>query len=507
MISTVTIRPNTYKDSVRLLEATRAMQDLDGVDYAWAVMATPANVETLAEEGFTDDLDGAGANDLALVVRAEDEETAEAAIRAADDELGAVEAGEADEQAPPVDLREARERLPGANLAIISVPGDYAALEAHKALTAGLDVLLFSDNVTVDAEIALKDRAADLGRLVMGPDAGTAMIAGTGLGFANRVRPGPVGIIAAAGTGAQEVMSLLDRFGVGSSHVIGLGGRDLSPEVGGRMARQAIAALDADPRTENLLLVSKPPSPEVAEEILSLSEKPLIASLIGISRPLDVPDHVTVCSTLEAGVLRVLEARGLARPDLVGDLDELIASEITGLDPDRVRLSGLFSGGTLCYEAMTIASEHIGPIRSNTPLRSEWGLPAPDDAHVCLDLGEEEYTRGRPHPMIDPAARVELLHEQAADPTVAVVLLDVVLGEGSHEDPAGVLVPPLREIRDSGAIPICHVLGTDQDTQGLAGQVETLREAGCLVTMTAARAALAASAVVLRDPTLVHEEL
>ncbi len=507
MIHQIEVLRDNYKDSVRLLEATRSMLALDGVEYAWAVMGTPANLETLGGEGFTD-FDDVTANDLVLAVRA-DESGVESALSTANDVLFAATAGGDGEAAVVVQhLGGALDEHADANLAIISVPGPYATLETQKALTAGLDVLLFSDNVPLEDEIALKQRATELGRLVMGPGAGTAMIAGTGLAFANRVQRGSVGVVAAAGTGAQEVMALLDRAGVGCSHVIGVGGRDLSAEVGGLMAHAGIAALEADPGTEAILLVSKPPSPEVAESLLGTApSKPMVAALIGLREPLDgVPEQIAVCNTLEQGAVLTLEKLGQTAPDPVGDTPEVVADKIVALPPTRKRLVGLFSGGTLCYEAMTIAVDHIGAIHSNTPLDKGWTVPAPDDAHVCLDLGEEEYTEGRPHPMIDPEARVDWMLKQVDDPTVAVVLLDVVLGDGSHPDPAGMLAPVAAQIIESGAVVVAYVLGTDLDPQGFSSQQQKLRDVGCIVTETAARGALAAAAVVNRDPALVHHE-
>ena len=509
MIHQVALRRNSYKDSIRLLEATRAVLATPGVEWGWALMATPANLATLADEGFTEGLDGAGANDLIFAVRAEDDGSAAAAIDTATAALFTAATGvTTDEQHAAFDLRGALAEHPGANVAIISVPGPFATLESHKALSAGLHVLLFSDNVPLEDEIALKMRARELGRLVMGPGAGTAMLAGTGLGFANRVGPGPVGIVAAAGTGAQEVMSLLDRWGVGVSHVIGVGGRDLSPEVGGLMAESAIRALDADEGTRTILLVSKPPSPDVAARLLSMPSKPTVAALIGLRERLPVPANVTVCNTLEQGVLHTLALLDVPRPDVVGHLANDLADVVTSLKPNRTRLVGLFSGGTLCYEAMTIATEHIGPIYSNTPLDKRWTVDAaPANGHICLDLGEEEYTKGRPHPMIDTEARVEHLRRQTQDPTVAVVLLDVVIGDGAHPDPASLLAPVAAEVVRSGAVVVAYVLGTERDPQGFAEQQATLRRAGCIVTETAARAALAAVALVLRDPALVFADL
>lgn len=529
MIQTEVIA-DCYVDSVRLLEATRAMREAPGVDWAWALMATPANLHVLAAEGVTKGLGDASANDLVLAVRASNEsdghkpdhqQTGEAApdgqmaaalgegrrvlFEAADsgDSSGAATA-----VAPPASLDDALALTPDANVAIVSVPGPYAALEAHKALTRGLDVLLFSDNVPLADEIDLKRRARSVGRLVMGPGAGTAALGGTGLGFSNRVAPGPVGVVAAAGTGAQETMALLDRWGSGVTHVIGVGGRDLSEAVGGLMCEAALDALDHHANTELTLLVSKPPAPAVAERLLGKPRnKPIVAALIGLERPVAVASTVTVCNTLEQGVVEALRRLGHSNGDPVGSIDAEVARLSSALDPSRRRLVGLFSGGTLAYEAMTIASRHIGPVFSNTPLEAAWALPAPSGAHLCLDMGEEEFTVGRPHPMIDPEARLELLGEQVSDPSVAAVLLDVVIGDGAHPDPAAMLAAAAAEIVESGAAVVAYVLGTDRDRQDFERQRSILREAGCIVAETNARAALAASALVNRDPALVHHDL
>jgi FdrA protein len=322
------------------------------------------------------------------------------------------------------------------------------------------------------------------------------MLARTGLGFANVVRPGPVGVIAAAGTGAQEAMALLDRWGVGVSHVVGLGGRDLSEEVGGRMALLALEALREDPDTEVILLVSKPPAPSVAERLLECGgSKPLVASLIGLS------GRDGVCDTLEGGVVATLAALGLHPPDLTTSRGPSLEAVLDRLPSTRTTVRGLYSGGTLCYEALVLLGRELGtPVYSNTPLDKAYGLPAPDGAHVCLDLGEEEYTKGRPHPMIDPEARLEMLRETGDD--VAVVLLDVVLGHGSHPDPAGLLAPVCAEVMaDGGPQVVAYVLGTDADPQGYSAQVDTLTAAGCIVTETAARAALVAARIVRRETT------
>ena len=375
---------DTFVDSVLLMSATRAMAEGEGVEWASAVMATPANVGALVAEGVAEaDLAGASANDLALAVRAASEELAAAVLERGREALFAERPSRpaGDGPAAARTVEEAVAALPEANVAIVSVTGEYAALAAHHALTAGLHVLLFSDHVSVEEEIELKDRAARLGLLVMGPGAGTAILGGTGLGFANIVGPGRVGVVAAAGTGAQEVSSLLDRWGAGVSQVIGIGGRDLSAAVDGRMARMAIDALEADPGTDAILLVSKPPAEAVARSLLgSPRSKPLIASVLGVAPDLDVAPGVRLAGTLERGVIATLEVLGLPAPDPARGLTEHVAAACSGLPPARTAVRGLFSGGTLCYEAQLILARHLGRVYSNAPVAARDGLPAPEGA-------------------------------------------------------------------------------------------------------------------------------
>jgi FdrA protein len=509
MSARVKVFPDTYLDSVLQLSGTRTMFEVDGVEWAAAAMATPANVETLLGQGFEQsELGSASANDLFVAARAADEAVVEAALEAGEQALFKARGGGAAEQQErrPRTLDEAISLHPGTNVAVVSVPGDYAAIEAHKALSAGLHVLLFSDNVSVDDEIDLKDRAGEVGRLLMGPGAGTAMLGGIGLGFANVVEKGRIGVIAAAGTGAQEAMALLDRWGAGVSHVIGLGGRDLSEAVDGRMAKLAVAAMRDDRGTDSILLVSKPPSARVAKAIVGLAGgTPLVAALVGLEAQLDLPENVEVVTTLEEGVVRALATVGLQAPDLAEGLVEEVERACARMAGERRLVRGLFSGGTLCYESLVVMSRLLGPIYSNTPIDKRYGLPAPEGSHVCLDLGEEEYTKGRPHPMIDPEARVELLRQEGSASDTAVVLIDVVLGHGSHADPAGELAPVCAEIMRGGKGPqvVAYVLGTDGDPQGFDGQQAKLRDAGCIVTATAARASLAAAAIALREPARV----
>jgi FdrA protein len=499
------VHRDTYVDSVGLLNVSRDMRRVPQVVWANAIMGTPANAELLQDAGF--EVEGLRVNDLVVAVMAESDDAARMALEIADQTIRAGEPApdaSPSEARVPRDLEEAVAELGDANLALVSVPGPYAALEAHKAITAGLHVLLFSDNVSVADEVVLKQRGAEHGLLVMGPGAGTAMLGGAGLGFANVVRRGPVRVIAAAGTGAQEVMTLLHLWGSGVSEVIGVGGRDLSREVQATVTRMAIEADGGDV----LLVVSKPPDPDVAESVLeALDGRRAVCAFIGVDGFSHGPQGVRVASTLDQAVIDTLDLLGHDLPDPGVGLRAVAASAVSTLDTGRRTVRGLFSGGTLCYEAMVVLSRRLGPVHSNTPLQEEFSLPAPDGAHICLDLGEEEYTRGRPHPMIDPQARVEELQRACADSTTAVVLVDVVLGHGSHPDPAGVLAQILDQVgeRKGGPVVVAHVVGTELDPQPAPEQCAQLEEAGCVVAPTGARAALLAAAIATRRPELAED--
>lgn len=508
------IKPKLYQDSVRLMRLSERISGLDSVRQATAAMGTDANKRVLDEVGLlTDELAGAGANDLVIVVEAATDAAAEQAIAEAERLLSASEQPAAVNGAaelPPRTLEQARRRLADANLALISVPGAYAALEAARALHAGMHVFLFSDNVSLADELALKRLAAEKGLLLMGPGCGTAVINGVALAFANVLRRGPVGVVGASGTGLQELTSLIDRGGVGIAQAIGVGGRDLSERIGGIMMRQAIGMLADDPSVELIALISKPPAPAVLPRVLAAaraSGKPVVVNFLG-SAETGVRDGIHFTGTIEdtaATVLRML--RGGEQPAFApapAQLAQRADAERRKLAPGQCFLRGLFSGGSLCDEAMDILSAALGGIYSNIPLAPELALADAwrSQGHCCIDMGEEEFTRGRPHPMIDPRLRQERLLKEADDPATAVILFDMVIGYGAHDDPAGALSETIRAARARAAAAgrhlavVTHVCGTEGDPQGLAQQEQTLRDAGALVLPTNAQAAQVAAAIV-----------
>lgn len=500
----VETRPNTYKDSVSLMQLSSTLAGQPGISRAAVVMGTPQNLDILREgDLYTPELAGVRPNDLVVAIATEDDEAGRQAIAFALDALtapSAVAEGGAVGRPTPRSLLEA---APAANLALISVPGQYAAAEALKALKAGLHVHLFSDNVPVEDEISLKRFAAERGLLVMGPDAGTAIVSGVPLAFANATRRGRVGVVAASGTGAQQVTSLIHRLGSGISQTFGTGSHDLSVAVEGLMTSLSLRELLADPATSVVVLVSKPPAAAVAERLLDEArgaEKPVVVCFLGADPALIQARGLVAAETLE---MAAVAAASLDQ----GRQAELPAAEANPLPPlaaGQQYVRGLYSGGTFCYEALLLLREFVGKVHSNIPLDKRLKLANVRESvgHTCIDFGEDEFTVGRPHPMIDFRFRNERLVQEARDPETAVILLDLVLGYGSHPDPAGALLPALREAQRIAAdhgrmLPIiASVCGTDLDPQNLDRQESQLRSAGVTVLPSNAQAARFAGRIV-----------
>lgn len=511
------IRRSEYHDSVTLMETARELTRLPGVADAAVVMATEANKNLLrGADLLLPEVESAAANDLVIVVRAETAAAADHALEVAQKHLAQrPQAAAAGQAFQPRTIRGAVRNNPQANLAIISVSGQYAAAEAWEALHNGLHVLLFSDNVPLEDEIALKKYAAAHGLLLMGPDCGTAIINGVALGFANAVPRGSVGIVAAAGTGLQEVSSLLARLGVGISQGIGTGGRDLKEAVGGIMMREGIKILQEDPDTRVLLLISKPPAPTVAELVLKQvqqSDKPTVVCFLGgDTAPIAAAGAIPARTLQEAAYLAAAEIEGYEGPSAdevieqeIADLRDQAAELKKRLSPGQKYLRGLFSGGTLAAEALVIWEEMLGDVLSNVAVAPRLKLKDATHSagHCAVDLGEDEFTVGRPHPMIDNDLRIRRLMQEAADPEVAVVMLDVVLGYGAHPDPASELGPAIRQARERAIsegrelLVVASVTGTEEDPQGFSQQVQTLEVAGAVICSCNAAAARLAGFIV-----------
>ncbi len=482
------IRRGAYYDSVVLMQLQRSLAALPRILDAGVVMGTDANKNVLAQSDLlTPGAKAAAADDLIVLVRAEDDAAAQTALDRVDELLTSRRQVDSGQHAAyrPKSIESALQMMPQAQWVLISVPGRYAAGVARQALRLGRNVFLYSDNVTVEEESALKRMAAQSGRLVMGPDCGTAIINGIGLGFANQVRRGPIGLIGASGTGLQQVSCRIHQLGSGITHALGTGGRDLSPEAGAVTTFQGLDLLSRDPATRVIVLISKPPSPPVVDGLLAaarLTGKPVVVDFIGYvgRRRGNVHLTTTLDETAELAVeLAAIKTDVEPAPDL--NLERFASGQRY--------LRGLFSGGTLAYEAMLVLQDYMPAVYSNAPLDSSYRLTNSlvSQADTVIDLGEDEFTVGRLHPMMDNDLRIRRLQQEAADPEVAVILLDIVLGYGAHPAPASELAPAIagaraRAEQEGRHLEVVTVLvGTDEDPQDLESERRQLEQAGAIV--------------------------
>ncbi len=506
-IAKAEVRRSAYYDSIVLMQLRASLAALPNVIDAGVVMGTPANLELLAQSGLLPpETPEARPDDLIITISARDEASASAAL-AQVDALLTRRRSTLQQDYRPQSLETAASLLPEASWVLISVAGRYAAGVARTALGLGKHVFLFSDNIAIEDEIALKELAAARGLLVMGPDCGTAIINGIGLGFANKVRRGSIGVVAAAGTGLQQVTARIHQLGGGVAHGIGTGGRDLTEQVGAVTFRQAIDLLARDPETQVITLVSKPPAPKVADEVLALARqasKPVVVNFIGRAASARQIDNLTFASGLDDAA-RLAVGLTLLPPSPDSNSSTALRSMLASRAQDTIvrrggieevrfasgqrYLRGLFSGGTLAYEAQYLLQDYLPRVWANAPLKKENRIPnaLTSQEHTIIDLGEDEFTVGRLHPMMDNELRIRRLEQEAADPETAVILVDVVLGYGSHPDPAGELAPAIAGAKAAAEAAGRHlevvavVTGTDEDPQGLAGQIEGLRAAGAWV--------------------------
>lgn len=486
------IKQGFYFDSVTLMRVGRELSGAAGVSDASIVMATEANKSILDMSGLLlPEFKKTSDQDLLIVVKAKDTSAAQAALAVAEELLTRKKkptATDGTEPPAPRDIPSAVAALPGANLALISVAGRYATREARKALEAGLHVMLFSDNVSIEDESTLKKRAHKKGLLVMGPDCGTSILNGVPLAFANVVPKGPIGIVGASGTGTQEIACIIANEGSGISQAIGTGGRDIKDAVGGITFLDAMQALADDPETKVIVLVAKPPEPKVLKKIYTLirkTSKPVIALMLGeggTPATLEQAAHLAVAQVKETDPVKAMER--LTRRDsiLQKEADQIVARRKKAKGR---YLRGLFSGGTFCTEAQIALDGILRHMTSNAPLgvtkklKDAWTL----EKNAIVDLGEDEFTVGRAHPMIDFTLRKQMILDEAAKPETAVILIDVVLGHGANLDPAAELVPVIQKIARQVFV-VVGVTGTIGDPQNRAQVVAALRAAGAHVQLT-----------------------
>jgi len=516
MVTKGIVKKGEYFDSMTLMMAARKLRDLSGVRDGAIIMGTRENRAILEASGLmVDEFQGSGDADLLLVVKAEDVSLAARALSEAESLLRSIRKPSATGAAPlPHSLDGALRILPGANLAMVSVAGRYAGDVAMRGLEHGLHVMLFSDNVPLETEIALKQFAIERDLLMMGPDCGTAIINGVPLAFANAVRRGDIGIVAAAGTGLQEVSCLISNAGGGISQAIGTGGRDVKDEVGGLMFLHALRLLAADPKTKVVALVSKPPHASVVDKIareVRGIRKPVVAAFLGADADgLRKSGMVPVRSLHEAALQAVALSRGESVERIASLLTDgaeeqraLAASESAQLQPSQKYIRGLFSGGTFCYEAQVLLGDVLTEIHSNAPTGRSQKLrdSLRSEKHTMIDLGADDFTVGRPHPMIDYSLRCNRIVAEAADPEVAVILLDIVLGYGSNPDPPAEIVPAIRHARQTASANgrhvafVCSVTGTDEDPQNRSLVVAGLKDCGVMVMESNAAACVLAGRI------------
>ncbi len=490
------LRKNVYYDSVTLMLVSKKILESDGIIDASLMMGTEENIEILKNSGLLKEKIESSPNDLVICIKAETEERAREVLKNIDRFFQEIKQGKEEK---PGSIEEALEILPDANLALISVAGRYAGYVAEEALKHNLNVKIFSDNVPIEQEIKLKKLGAEKGLFVMGPDAGTSIINGIPLAFANVVNRGRIGIVGASGTGIQETSVIISKNGAGISQAVGIGTHDLSKEVGGIMAEFSLKQLDDDNDTDIILFISKPPAPEIADKLLGFIKnkinKKVVVHFIGADESIKskYPDIIFADNLFEASLITVYlsqgkdikEAREIIKQRVNYAKEE--AKKIKGLTGKYIR--GLFSGGTLCFEAMMIAREIIGNVYSNISVEPEYKIK---DAwrsieNTFIDMGSDEYTVGRLHPMIDYELRIKRLIQEAKDPETKVILFDIVLGYGSHPDPASEVVPAVKEAKKiaeqqgRNILFVAYVLGTEKDIQDYNKQRSSLEDAGVIV--------------------------
>jgi FdrA protein len=494
-ITVAEIRSGAYYDSVILMQLQRSLIGLPGILDAGAVMGTTANKDLLAQSNLlVPEVQAAVADDLVIVVTGIDQESVKAAIEKVDELLTVRRDTGVEHEYHPKSLETALQILPEAQWTMVSVPGRYAARIARQCLDAGKHVFIFSDNVSLDDEIELKRIAAARGLLVMGPDCGTAIINGIGLGFANKVRLGSIGIVAASGTGLQQVSSRIHQIGGGITHAIGTGGRDLTEAINAITARQGLELLSRDPNTQVIVLISKPPASRVADDLVEMArqiKKPVIINFIGYSTQMRVVDNIHFATTFDETAELAVQLANSA------SISEPVRDSASGrFAPGQRYLRGLFSGGTLAYETLLILQSYLPEVYSNVPLDKKFRLTDSlvSQAHTVIDLGEDEFTVGRLHPMMDNDLRIRRLEAESNDPQVAVILMDVVLGFGAHPDPAAELAPAVARAKEKvenagGYLEVVIVVsGTDEDPQDLHAQAQKLKDAGGVVETSNERA-------------------
>lgn len=484
MLKTI-IKKGNYHDSVVLMLLTNKISTMEGVSKVSIMMATPSNKDIYKESGMaTPELLEAGSNDMAIVVETQDDIIDEV-LKEVDEffKSQSAKSNKKGESDTVISWDKALEKLPDANLAVISTPGIYAASEADRALDENLNVFMFSDNVTLEDEKRLKEKAHKKGLLVMGPDCGTGIIKGVPIAFTNNVTPGKIGIVGASGTGIQELTTIIDRLGEGVTNAIGTGGRDLSEHIEAITMMDSINAMEEDKDTEVIIVISKPPAEKVRNQVverLRHFKKPVVTLFLGEKPEVHEENFYHAYTLDEAARIAV---RLLRNERVQGDKFKVNVDKNFCAKENKT-IKGYYSGGTLAAEAAMMIRDILD---LSVPLGKQEGYMLNTSGHIVVDLGDDKYTQGKPHPMIDPTKRVECMKEAAEDESTGVILFDIVLGYGSHEDMAGSLLPAIKELQEKAKQKnrdlyfVTTICGTRKDYQNYDKQKKIMEDAGVIV--------------------------
>jgi succinyl-CoA synthetase alpha subunit len=512
----IRIKKNMYRDSVFLMRLVSDAKTRPGVHDAAIVIGTEENKTALIDGMMLkEDISATTPNDVIIVVDAEAVSTASDTASLLEDLLSGKRSNNSDNLATVPTLSSALSLNSESNFALISIPGQFVKREAFRALHRNLNLMIFSSNVPNDDELEIKKLAGVKELLVMGPDCGTAIIRGAGLGFANRIRKGPIGVVGASGTGIQEVTTIIHKLGSGVTHAIGTGSNDVSAKIGGLTMLKGLRLLDDDNETQAIVVVSKPPDAEVQSRIVEAGarcRKPVIFNFLGSSNRQENSRNIIFTHTLEETAYRAVatvKGEGIAKDPFQVNLREfssIAKSEYAKLNVHQTFLRGLFSGGTFCNEACALLADFGFEVHTNTDFPSAVALVDSNRSvkNTLLDLGAEEFTSGKPHPMIEPSMRDSRLIQEASDPTTAVILLDFVIGYGCHHDPVGALSAKLLEAKQKtsergGHLSIvASVCGTEDDPQRLSDQVSKLEKVGVIVMPSNCQATKMAAMIAAR---------
>jgi len=511
MIVNIT-KKNFFRDSVQMMQFSQQLKDEQGVIDAAIVMGTDLNKNTLKKMGLlTEDGISATENDTLITINCQDENSLNNAVQKAEQLLTSDITKSKNEFN---DLSSALDAFDNANMASLSIPGQFVKEMATELIRKQLHLFVFSDHVPLEDEILLKNLALENNVLFMGPEAGTSILNGTVFGFGNRIRSGSVGIIGASGTGIQESSTMIDLFGEGISHAIGVGGRDLRNDIGGMMTMKTMEVFEDDPNTKAVLLVSKPVGDDVRNKIINkinnFSKKNYVLCLIGDNENREDSAKIKFSKSIQISVLKILKyvnddaykkIKDVVRKQ-VDDSIKLAKSLSSDLNNDQRFVRGFFAGGTLCYESKIILEQMIGKVYSNLSSDDEYSIKgnAASKENTLIDFGEEEFTSARPHPIIDPLLRKNRILEDADDPNVGVIIIDIICGINAAKNTmafhAETIKKAIENAKEKGRrlSVFAYICGTEKDVS--ENELKLLTDSGAKLFTSNALMSFAAALVV-----------